>query len=477
MGCHLLVIKLSYSDRMKANEKQNNYSLAIILSLLGGAALFLSLHFLFHAFGLPTGAANWLIDLIMSYNGVDFVGKIISGNGYVFQLVDRITNGTTLIDKLRGRPNESKTFDRIKAEPATFIGLALGLVAGGVIFTLICVYQLTPLRNLVKFTQGLGKVLSCLWQLSTYGGLGNRLGAAIDVLRGAAKNKTDGEKNNNINYALGVLFGLGVGIALAIVLICTNGTALPFLLGAFGAVSSSASASGYIGRMFDFILGDQNIISFFRAKIYSTTTSRERIGTTIGLAIGVTLGIILIAAGAATLPFFGLGTGKLLAGILLLTTCISSGGGLGNRLGHFFDRVGSTEAPQSPEVVAEVRSQTDIVKRLNSNPLAECNVPFSPHPNPLAGCNVPSSPHPNPSPNQGAIGRGAFKERGASKEREVSTESAAHPWDTVLTRDTPDTPPTPIQPRPKHLSLRLVPTNTVTTAAEPSARRPRSASL
>src|SRR5688572_17354166 len=119
MGCHLLVTKLSYPDRMKANEKQNNYSLAIILSLLGGAALFLSLHFLFHAFGLPTGAANWLIDLMMSYHGVDFVGKIISGNGYVFQLVDRITNGATLVDKLRGRPNEGKMLDRIKAEPAT----------------------------------------------------------------------------------------------------------------------------------------------------------------------------------------------------------------------------------------------------------------------------------------------------------------------------------------------------------------------
>lgn len=470
---------------MQKKPKQNNYSLAILLTLIGGAAIALTF-FLLHCFELPSGAASWLIDLIIGFHGVEFVGRLISGNGYFFQFIDRLTDSTTLVDKIQGKSAKRSMLDIIRQEPATFIGLGLGLVVGVVIFALTVAYHLTLVKHLISVGKWAAIAIGSIFTISTYAGLGNRLGASIDIIKNAIQNKSE-KPNTNINYAISVCAGVAIGMVFAFTIlgltIASAGISLPLVFTALGTISTFASSAGYIGRVFDFGLGDKTLISF-KPSQFKADLTRERIGTAIGVSLGIALGLTLILAGVATLPFFGFGAAKLVAGVLLFTSCISTCGGLGNRMGHFFDRVHfEKKALSTPQKTSQ---ETQSLPAQDPKPQLGVTLTPTLSYRKDSGATL-SNPHPNPSPStKYALGEGplrssysrVFEGLGVNPGTAGGTTlNAVRPSAKAAMQDRPDTHPTPIQPRVLRPNLNTVPASIVTGEATTNAPRRRSASL
>lgn len=390
------------SQVTQPENKQDNYSLSIISMLLSGAALLIFL-FIMHLYSVPTEIAEWALDAVIAFESIAFVSNLVSGNGYFFQLFDKLFHNTTLwqrvLEKTRKKSNEEHEqklsfWQRVKPQLATTIGLTVGIV-GAVVTTTFQVVKHAPvigfLAHAGKFIIDVGRLF---FDMSSCGGLGNRIGRVIDLVRKPEVITKKHLRTKNINYAVAIFFGILIGIALAVIIIHTGGAALPVAVAAISALSSSASASGYIGRVCDTSLGKRTIIhaakDFFLHKVLrrpmpenqkvstiGQRMNREAIGTTIGVGVGIALGIILIVAGVATLPFFGFGSIKIVAGALLLSACVSTCGGLGNRIGYFWDKL---RAKKKVAVAAVAAPENEEVQSIPPNVPGESNVDSQPQP-------------------------------------------------------------------------------------------------
>lgn len=337
--------------KLKKPFKNDNYALSIRASFVISVVLF------------PVSIALGDINLgalhdvwLLGAESILLMSQTISGNGYLAQGIDKLTNNNTLfnvfkIKKLTLTVAEVLQLhfkNRWKAlkEDYTFIGLSLGLVTAVVVSILKCVGNaLFPFSGIFNF---MSEMMVFIANLSLFGGLGNRLGRACKNL--TDKGNTNKLRSKDINYSLSIVGGVVVGAALVGLILgfslVTGG--IPFLiLFGIGLISSAASAAGYVGRIFDFFCGERTVFGMIKdsrrheknlCSSLSLRTNKESVLTTVGVVLGISLAVILICAGVLALPFFGVGLPKLIAGICLLTTCISALGGLGNRIGYALDQ-------------------------------------------------------------------------------------------------------------------------------------------
>lgn len=356
---------------MQNGLKTNNYSISILLTLLGSVGLTVAITLL-HALDLG-GLSEWLLDLTYGSEAFLFISQMISGDGYLFQFVDKLTENKTIFEKIGEQirqvqvnntycniPTKQESFLKRLFTDNTFIGLTVGVLSAvGLTAAEVILHVATPFGSL-------GTVLShtvmLVSNLSLCGGLGNRTGRAS----GYFKNATDTFRSKDVNYALSIAGGILVGVTVVALVIgllgvtaISGGSALPVILFAASVIGGCASASGYIGRLFDFILGNRTIVGAIKDEIelkeiskssakanqpqpkpepIKNRVNKENVLTAVGIGIGIVIGVTLIVAGLITLPFFGAGLPKLVAGFIVVTTCISAGGGLGNRLGFALDR-------------------------------------------------------------------------------------------------------------------------------------------
>lgn len=353
------------------DRRHNNYTLSILLATLLGSGIILTA-LLLHLISLGV-FPEWIASFVDVTFALFFISRNVSGVSYIANLFDQLTNGTTVVhlfyqkflfkpkNKLSKNPTISpsptagdNTKENAHEKPGK--GQILGNLFGFAQGMVVAILGIT-LRAAIQtvFTHSLGEAIYFIATTSNFSGLFNRLGRCVDY----AGNNTFSTilRGPEVNYVGGVLGGAIAGVVLGCVILAvvgvtsamSFGAAAPLWVGAciFMAttISTGASAGGYIGRCCDFFLGERTVAGLVQDKIKgrSSTSSIskrancERVGTLIGIGIGVTLGIVLILAGVATLPFFGLGLPKLFAGIVLVTACVSQGGGLGNRIGRAID--------------------------------------------------------------------------------------------------------------------------------------------
>lgn len=348
------------------NRRFNNYTLAIFFAFLTGITLSVILLLLGH---ITLGVMpEWLFDLLFAPL---FAGQLIAGVGYTQRWLDTVLAEHTLLDilkfsivKLFTRESYQQLWQRIiEKNPGEFLGFSLGILLSiGVTLTQVMLGAHLPAADL--FPRGLSSVLVFIFNTGSFAGLLGRCGRVGDYSYTHGKSFAWNKKSlklffaqENINYVLAVTLGLLIGIALCATLltvvgatcIVSMGNALPLWLTAgfvcASIISSSAGSSAYIGRCFDTLLGKRTLIQtlFVREKTENSSTpslgikSRLNLETSltlIGVAMGITLGISLLAFGITAMPFFGAGLPPLFSGIFLLAFCVSGGGGLGNRLGH-----------------------------------------------------------------------------------------------------------------------------------------------
>ena len=376
------------SIQIDGKKRYNNYTLSILFSTLIGVAVIIPA-LLMHALSLGS-LPEWLIDFVYTVFGIAFVSRLVSGSSYVFSLLDRLTNEFTLLDFILPKSQKNqikktsektaktakiallskqivvKTKSHLNAYRGQFVGNSLGFIFG----TIFAVTTL--ILRAVSPTIINGVITSAFYlinHISNFSGLFNRLGRTTDYFH---KDPKKGEPSKsrfcrkNVNYAMGVILGsIASAVLITVILFVAGVTSAMSLGGAvpiwlslgllvIGTISTGASAGGYVGRCIDFFIGKRTIahaIADTVKNVPQVKTWRDRLnceygGTVIGVAIGITLAIVLIAAGVASLPFFGLGLPKLFAGMILLTACVSQCGGLGNRLGQMLDKFFDTRKPK-----------------------------------------------------------------------------------------------------------------------------------
>lgn len=366
---------------MPTDKRYNNYTTSILVSTLVGVAIIIPA-LLLHALNLGS-LPSWLIDLVSAVFGISFVSRLVSGSSYAAQIIDRLAQENTLLDviftklnlkknDLKNEPQDKKQLiNKIKPTAAEirknkyfgqFVGNTIGFIsATAFAVTTLCLRAVTP----TIINGFISSAFYLINHISNFSGLFNRSGRAIDFLRKDTnkEDKTTQQKKgrlrrHRVNYVLGVLLGAVVAAILIAVILSVVGITSAMSLGGavpiwlslgllvIGTVSTGASAGGYIGRCFDFLLGKRTLIhavSDIPKREQPKTTIKDRVcyengGTVIGVGLGITLATILIVAGVASLPFFGLGLPKLFAGIILMSACVSQCGGLGNRIGQMLDK-------------------------------------------------------------------------------------------------------------------------------------------
>lgn len=347
--------------------KHSNYTSAIISSFVVSTVASIVIAFLFHH--SLDGSDSGDIGEIVIENGV-LISKTVSASGYFFRLIDILTREITLLDRIRSACSKSPLpeveQDKAQDKYGVTAGFIVAVAASAITLSTQNFFNGEISHIILKACTTIIEIMS------SYLGLGNRIGqAAKNLYLFQSQNRTRG-----INYSLAIAFGgiiiggLFLGIAIGLHLL-TGGIAMQILSG-ISLVGSSASASGYIGRLFDFSLGDQSLYHCFKNRnktdcIKKPNTSWEKSLTWAGVAVGVVLGVAIAVAAL----HFGIGIPILffLAGALshapaavmvvsAMTTLVSAFGGLGNRLGQFLDKNKAQsdkakEKPKNEEKLAE----------------------------------------------------------------------------------------------------------------------------
>lgn len=366
-----------------AQQKSISYVISIVLSTFLATGLVISISIL-HALNLAS-ACEWLIEISLNFL---ILSSIVSATGYLGKHIDNVWAS---FRKKRYKVEKDQSKKTSKILQADAIGLLLGIIAG-ISFSGVQIAQNIAsdmARTFWVMGAGMMACFSMIANISNLAGLGNRIGRVINYFQ---KYANPGEKiwrGKQVNYILSIIAGIILGtvisaVTLAIVGITsamTLGGALPIWasggLFAVSLVSTCASACGYIGRCFDFILGRKTIASVINNKINKTNhkeslknrITKENIVTLIGLSLGIVAAVTLLACGAATMPLFGLGLPKLLAGIIILSTCLSAGGGLGNRIGHSWDRFAESKVIEK-SITLESDSDSSCNDNIKNNALS-----------------------------------------------------------------------------------------------------------
>ena len=394
-----------YSKAGEFLGKFDSYALAIIITL--GVAAFLALFAIFfHDF--PAEAVHsWLYDLLDGTYAYILISRALSGMGYVFKPVDiALGNVDPKAEpfqfdwhhiKASMKRLSSWLWNNITNHPGEFFGLVLGFTVG--IGVSIACGLVGVKVNPLDAMKGVNLVMNYIGSISTYSGLFNRLGRSIDFYTRKVKEVWEEKWINrrDTNYAFSVVGGIAVGVALVAAFLACNllpGGGLALAIVAIGVISTCASSSGYVGRLFD-TGGVFHRLSFLKRKrAYDKNATAEDKqhtekfekdvkskhkaechGTAIGVFSGVILAAVLIGVGAATLPFFGLGLPLILAGVIVSGTCISVSGGLGNRIGYAVDK-----ARAKKEAAADAATQAETQPLLANAPESEDALTDAPTP-------------------------------------------------------------------------------------------------
>lgn len=364
-------------------KRFNNYTLGIFLAVLAGIGV--GLWALLSVY-IPTGSvvlSTALYRLLLATFGLLTASQIVSGVGYIFTTTDIAFNEKTLLHKLyealRGLKNSPGKF--VKERRTEFIGLLIGIAAAIALSIYLATTGGTGI--LVNIIPGLGFVVTLIANISALAGLFSRIGRCIDHIRKNGKEKVSAIfRAENINYVLGVIAGVLIGAVIVGVCLGLFGVtsamvpgAAPLWIGgivfALGTISSCASASGYIARIFDFFLGHRTL-GLKRSADDQGIKSRltpETIGTMIGVTVGLALGIALFATGVAGIPFFGSGLPLMAAGFIVIAACVSGFGGLGNRVGALVKRLAEKKDTPIGANEDHTKSEQNITYTLlNSEP-------------------------------------------------------------------------------------------------------------
>ena len=359
-------------------RRYNNYSLAIILSFLAGLTVTLAL--LLTAHSALGEMPPWLYELLCAIFGMVSVSQIVSGAGYFSTELDILTNGDVTFIQVAesiidSNSKKSSFYNFMAKRKMEFVGLILGLIVALALTIALVVKKAASV--FVTVFPVVGTIVFFLTNLSAISGLCSRLGRCADYFR-----KFGSElRGENVNYVVSVLIGAVIGIILASVFlgvagvtsVMTVGGAIPLWFGAavsfITIVSTTASMSGYIGRWFDFLLG-QRLLGVSKDSNDSGLKNRvnaERIGTGIGIAIGIGLGATLIATGLALTPMFGMGLPLWAAGILVMASSVSAMGGLGNRLGYCIDLLRGVRG-DNEHAMEKSKSESSLLDKDGSYP-------------------------------------------------------------------------------------------------------------
>ena len=286
---------------MKTNlfKRHTNYSLALLLAFAGGSAILLFL--LLSHNGLVAGdVAPWLIKLIFGTQCLQFLGGIISGSGYLGQFIDKLREDALPFSGKTKHP----LIQRLKTEKIPLIGLGIG-VCLGLALTLVQVLVPIPVLRWITHAGSIApRLFSVVINIGALAGLGNRLSRVGTHIDKHPRTRAFWQAAD-INYTLAIIGGCIVGLVIMSALIATGGAGL--IIAGIGTLSACASAGGYIGRMFDLALGERPVgVSPLKNTSLKSRFNIETTSTLVGVIAGITLGVILIAAGAMTLPFFWL---------------------------------------------------------------------------------------------------------------------------------------------------------------------------
>ena len=345
-----------------AQQKSISYVVSIVLSTFLAIGLVIGLSAL-HALNRASGS-EWLIEISLNFL---ILSSIVSATGYFGKHIDNVL---TNFRKKRFKVENEQSKKIRKILQADAVGLLLGIITGISFSGFQIARHIAGDIAKMFWIIGAGMVacFSMIANISNLAGLGNRIGRVINYFQKYANSKEKIWRGKQVNYILSIIAGILLGTVISAVTLgvvgitsaMTFGGALPVWVSgglfAVSLISTCASACGYIGRCFDFALGQKTIMATVddktnHAESLKNRVTKENIATLIGLSLGIVVAVTLLVCGAATMPLFGLGLPKLLAGIMILSTCLSAGGGLGNRIGHACDKIAENKVIEKSTVV------------------------------------------------------------------------------------------------------------------------------
>lgn len=364
---------MSLKERLKGLD---NYRWALLI----GAPIALGFLIAIIALGGLTAAEllpDWLV-AIFTLSG--FIGAFSAASGYFGRIIDGIVNKLTknkapheintptLISTLSNTlsPNKPVQTKRIAPRiPSKEILFTIAGAAFGVIVAIVIAVTsaLVPMSGILPF--GLATALLAFNCVNVFGGLFNRVGASIGVFTRLFKKNHTPNTTPNVTTAVApppprldaerkaMLIAFLIGLAIAIALIATfstggiavtgltaffTATTLPWLTGVLFGLSFTGlivSAVDYFARAACYLkyLYSKGVAN----KEYVEGKPHEHRGALVGVALGITLGIISIIVLATTLPVLFTGIVGVIALSMVFIAACSILGGLGSRIGRLLD--------------------------------------------------------------------------------------------------------------------------------------------
>ena len=327
---------------MSVNSKKKRFGwfhwgvfLSVIAAIGITAAYFMVAHLEF----------GGMLDVIY---GFVLTSQIVSGVGYVTRPFD-IKHEDKIVPQQYSYGSESPQDKKErKKRLAEFIGLIIGLVfsISATIIILIMRHgsKCLPFFSIASHLPVIGLVVFSVQNISNISGLFSRSGRVIDTFRNTSTWSAL-FKQERINYALAIIVGIIIGAALSGTMLglgMLSCGVLPAIFFVVSTISVCASGAGYVGRVFDFFLGNRTIFGD-PAEVKDTFDERmndedsmQNILTFVGLLIALAVAATLVATGGFALPFLGLGHG--VAGIAFTFATSLSSIGIFNRIGEAIDR-------------------------------------------------------------------------------------------------------------------------------------------
>lgn len=335
-------------------RRLRNFDMAIILALI----MSIPLNVLLHLHGADDFDLEELLDSTL-FNAIadrdvfpealfDFATACttLSAFRYAGRAVDVLTDEKTLLEPfiadIPGEINELR--GKKRRNRATVAGAVLA------IFMTIALAIILSLTGAWSIALVLTFVVGGLVLLSACAGLLSRLGQVADRIAQ--------HKSVNRNYELSIIFSAALTIIPIVFLILNVASALMTPLGIFTLgcsclvlLSGITSASHYLGLSLDFLTNDRSIFAWFTKNKPATTLTlmdrcnNEKLATTIGIVVGLAIGVTLLALGIC-MPAFLLALPLALKAPLIILLTMNMCASLAANIGRIVDRLLTTRKTQ-----------------------------------------------------------------------------------------------------------------------------------
>ncbi|GEM_PF-2968927 len=262
---------------------------------------------------------EWFFDLMIA---PAFVGGMLSGATYIGRNFDNFKKSSGKAERI-----------------GTLVGTLMGIGAAVLMAVLKVAMPFTGILY------GLANAVFTLNTISSFGGIGNRIGSCIDDTR---------PKNERWAMGITVFIGAALGIFLVataltagisimgITTFVTGGAALPaWIAGAIFVISFTSSLTSIADY-------SSKTINFIRST-YAKDKFHEYRGACTGIGVGVIVGLVIVAAIVMTQPYLFAGIMGIAAATLVVATCAGIIGGLFSRMGRFIDKFKSVNSTDNTE--------------------------------------------------------------------------------------------------------------------------------